>query len=181
MSINSIGSSTNFDPTQMAKEFFKKADANSDGSIDKTELKTMLSNGPNGKNGAKDIDKIFAKADTNGDGKMSETENENQMKKMGAKGGKPPSQAGGAPPSGSAQKSTASSGSSSSSDNKVYDKKDTNKDGTVSYEEEFEYGLKHPEEANASDSNAQKAVGYNKTGNLKAGSEDSESRISVEA
>jgi hypothetical protein len=143
MSISGIGSSTNLDPTQMAKEFFKKAD-------------------------------------TNSDGKISETENENQMKKMGTKGGKPPSEAGSSLPSGSAQKSTASSGSSSSSSNKVYDKKDTNKDGTVSYEEEFEYDSKHPAEANESRSNAQKAVGYNKTGNVNAGSEDSENRISLE-
>jgi hypothetical protein len=133
MSISGIGSSTNFDPTQI------------------------------------------------GNGKISETENENQMKKMGAKGGKPPSEAGGAPPSGSAQKSTASSGSSSSSDNKVYDKKDTNKDGTVSYQEEFDYNLKHPEVANENQANAQKAAGYSRNGNLNDGSEASESGIILNA
>ena len=55
-------------------------------------------------------------------------------------GGPPP---GGTPPSGG-KKSSSTSDSSSSS--KVYDKKDTNKDGTVSWKEEHDYDLKHPEE-----------------------------------
>jgi hypothetical protein len=43
----------------------------------------------------------------------------------------------------------------SQSNNKVYDKKDTNKDGTVSYEEEIIYDLTHPEDANKSQQNPQ--------------------------
>ena len=58
----------------------------------------------------------------------------------GGHGGPPP---GGAPPSGAGKSSDASSSSSS---NKVYDVKDTNKDGQVSWEEEQAYNLKNPDE-----------------------------------
>ena len=54
--------------------------------------------------------------------------------------GPPP---GGAPPGGGAEKST----STSSNSNKIYDKKDANKDGKVTYQEEQDYKLKHPEAA----------------------------------
>ena len=159
MSIGSIGSSTAFDPTQMAAKFFKKADANGDGSIDKSELKSMLSKGPNGKNiSDADVDKFFSKVDTNGDGKIDEAENANQMKKMGGgKGG--PSPSGGMPPGGS---SKSASGSQSSS--KVYDVRDTNKDGTVSYQEQLDYDLKHPQEADSSTDAQQSSTGYNRQG-----------------
>lgn len=46
--------------------------------------------------------------------------------------------------SGGAGKSGSASGSSSSS--QVYDEKDTNKDGEVSWQEELAYSLKHPAE-----------------------------------
>ena len=58
----------------------------------------------------------------------------------GRPSGSPP---GGAPPSGGAGKTSSSEGSSSS--NKVYDKMDANKDGTVSWKEEQDYLQKHPE------------------------------------
>ncbi len=59
-------------------------------------------------------------------------------------------QSGGAPAAKSSKSSSSSSSStseseSSSSDTKIYDKMDTDKDGTVSYEEEQAYYLKHPE------------------------------------
>jgi len=57
-------------------------------------------------------------------------------------------QSGGAPSAKSSKSSSSSSTSesdSSSSDTKIYDKMDTDKDGTVSYEEEQAYYLKHPE------------------------------------
>jgi hypothetical protein len=60
-----------------------------------------------------------------------------------ARGGGPAGGQGGAPPNG-AKKS--SSTSDSSSPYKTYDKKDTNKDGTVSSMEELAYSLKHPGE-----------------------------------
>jgi ribosomal protein S20 len=63
-------------------------------------------------------------------------------------GGAPPR---GAPPGG-AKKSSSAAGSSSS--NKVYDKRDSNKDGTVSELEKLDYRLKHPEEASNSSATA---------------------------
>ncbi len=62
-------------------------------------------------------------------------------RRAGHPSGPPP---GGAPPGGAKQSSNTSSSSSS---NKVYDKKDTNKDGTVSMQEELAYSLKHADEA----------------------------------
>jgi len=166
MSVGSIGSSGSFDPTQMASQFFKKADANNDGGIDKSELKTMLSNGPNGKTMTDaQVDKIFSEADTNGDGKIDKTENAAQMKKLGS--GKPPA---GASSSGGAQQSTASAGSSSSSaSTKTYDKKDANKDGTVSSQEELMYDLKHP------------TAEYTQQGGLKADTSGTQSLLNLSA
>jgi hypothetical protein len=187
MSISGIGSSAGFDPTQMAQKFFKKADANSDGGIDKSELKTMLSNGPGASKGAQNIDTIFAEVDANNDGKIDETENVNQMKKMAAQGGGQPGGAQGVPPAGGgASKAGASGGASSSSSAKVYDAKDANKDGTVSYQEEIEYDFKHPEEAKNNSSanttdNQQNSAGYNKLGNPDTGTSTAQSSFSLNA
>jgi hypothetical protein len=54
--------------------------------------------------------------------------------------------------SGSTESSQTSSTSSTSS-SKVYDKKDTNKDGKVSYEEETAYDRKHPTEVKKGEQN----------------------------
>ena len=43
MSISGIVSQSGYNPTEMAAQFFKKADANGDGGIDKAEFKTMMS------------------------------------------------------------------------------------------------------------------------------------------
>lgn len=58
-------------------------------------------------------------------------------------------------------KAASSSSSSSSSDSKIYDKMDTNKDGTVSSQEKTAYLLVHPEEA-AKDT---ESMNYNGQGN----------------
>jgi hypothetical protein len=50
---------------------------------------------------------------------------------------------------------TDTSSSSSESTGKVYDKKDTNKDGKVSYQEEMAYEQKHPAEVKKSAVNMQ--------------------------
>ncbi len=62
--------------------------------------------------------------------------------RAGGAGGPPPG--GGVPPSGAGKSSDTSETSDSS---KVYDPKDANKDGTVSWKEEQDYNLKHPEKA----------------------------------
>ena len=60
-----------------------------------------------------------------------------------AKGG------GGAPPAGGGGKAASASGteSSSGSSAQIYDPRDTNKDGVVSYEEAMMYAIQHPEAA----------------------------------
>ena len=172
MSVSSIGSSGGIDLAQMAASFFKKADTNNDGGIDKTELETMMANGPGGGKSAAEADKAFAEADTNGDGKIDAAENENQLKKIGAEmqarsaqggGGKPPTGGGGAPPAAS-----GSSGSSSDS-SKVYDPRDTNKDGTVSVQEAMPYAMKHPE---AEKTNSGSSPGSKETDKVKSAIED---------
>jgi Ca2+-binding EF-hand superfamily protein len=155
MSISGIGSQGGFNQIQMAAQLFKKADVNGDGGIDKAEFKTMLSQGPGGKTGTMDTDKIFSEVDTDGNGKISQAENENAMKKMGGQGGAPPSgpPPGGMPPGGmgggGAQKSGAAEGSSSSSE--TYDVKDTNEDGKVSLQEEMAYAIEHLNDGSDSD------------------------------
>ena len=150
MEISGIGSS--FDPAQMAANFFKKADANGDGGIDKSELKAALSSGPNGGKAAENIDSVFAEADSDGDGKINQTENTAQMAKMKQGGGAPPAggaggkPAGGAPHSGGKSGGTSSGSSATSSSSAYYDKMDANKDGSVSSQEKIAYEIKHHEE-----------------------------------
>lgn len=151
MSVSGIGSS--FDSTQMAQQFFKKADTNGDDAIDKDELKTAISQGKGKGNDSVDIDKIFAEVDTNGNGKIDESENENHLKQMKAGHG-------GMPPSGAPKQAN-----SSSSDYKTYEPEDLNKDGTVSAQEKLEYSLTHPESEDNENSS-----GYSQSGNLNAGS-----------
>ena len=85
------------DPT----EFFKKADADGDGKISKTELAAMLKNKPkidgtsstdssSSTSSTDEIDKIFAEVDTDGDGSISEAENKAHMEEMAKNGPKKP-------------------------------------------------------------------------------------------
>jgi Ca2+-binding EF-hand superfamily protein len=194
MSVSSIGGSGGFDPVRMADEFFKKADSNGDGGIDKAELKTMISQGP----GGGDVDKAFAEADTDGDSMINQAENEDHLKKIGeemqahagkAGGGMPPGGGGGAPP--------AAAGGGGS-DSKVYDPADTNKDGVVSAREELAYAAKHPEldqdnaqASAASDKiksavddlmkNLQSGTKYDRQGSLSAGTEGVRSLFTLSA
>ena len=65
--------------------------------------------------------------------------------------------AGGSPPAGGGAKPAASSDSSASgtsSTEKVYDKRDADQDGVVSYQEELLYSLKHPPEETETQSTA---------------------------
>ena len=58
-----------------------------------------------------------------------------------------PPKAGGTPPAkppAAASESSSSSSSSSSSTDKIYDKRDADQDGIVSYQEQLLYSLKHP-------------------------------------
>lgn len=98
-SISSVTSS--FPQRPDPAEFFKKADADADGKISKTELAAMLKNKPkvNGVSSTSsvdstsstdEIDKIFAEVDTDGDGSISEAENKAHMEQMAKNGPKKP-------------------------------------------------------------------------------------------
>jgi hypothetical protein len=175
----SISSTGGFDQTQMASQMFKKADANSDGGIDKTELSTMMANGPGGAKGSTDVDKIFSEADSNGDGKIDETENADQLKKIGEEmkasgmAGKGNAQGGGgsAPAGGGGG---AQSSDSTSDSSETYDVKDTNEDGTVSNSEEILYDATHPETSEKSESGSSKS---DKSDSIKSAVSDLVSKI----
>jgi len=65
---------------QMREKMFSKADANSDGSIDKTEFAKGAPQGADGKK----ADEMFAKIDSDGNGKISKDESTAFDKKMSA-------------------------------------------------------------------------------------------------
>ena len=179
----SIGSVNSYSSADIAQRIFKKADTNSDGGIDKDEFSAMASSAPGGAQSKDAIDKKFAELDVNGDGKIDQSENETALKKKDAKSAPP---AGGPPPSGGAQKAAGGSGSSSASSAKVYDKKDANKDGTVSYQEEMVYDQKHPgevdESASAGSKNKlQSEAGYDRQGSVSAAASQTQSALDISA
>jgi Ca2+-binding EF-hand superfamily protein len=121
---------------------FKKLDTNGDGKIDASELQAAQPKDGKGKDAAA----IMKEADTNGDGSIDSSENDAFLTKLESQrtangsaqaGGTPPS--GGPPPGGGPHggggSKTGSTSSSSSSTSTVYDVRDTNKDGKVSFEE----------------------------------------------
>jgi len=136
MSIGGVAGHGGLNPAQFAAQFFKKADANGDGGIDKAEFKKMLSQVPDVKKGAVDLDKVFSEIDTDGSGKISQAENQSAVKKMVARGGPP----GGMPPGGGAKQ--AGGGGESSASTLSIDPRDTNGDGKVSLQEALAYAAK---------------------------------------
>jgi hypothetical protein len=182
MDINSISSRVSFNPSEMAPKMAKKMvedlDTNKDGSIDKAEFTTGIQ-----KKGATESEasKIFSQIDTKNSGKITATDIETSIKNMANKdGGKgmPPkgAQGGGTPPQGAPpaskggeKKSSSSANASSNTDNSYkYDVKDKNKDGIVTYKEEFDYYLAHPDKKPAKTSekgdNNVNTISYNNQG-----------------
>jgi Ca2+-binding EF-hand superfamily protein len=170
MSINSVSSSSSQASiiAEMSERLLKKSDTNQDNTIDKSELVASLQNAPAAPDGsaAPDAESLFAKIDADGDGQITQSELESDMEShasqeppSGAPSGTPPSGAGGGGASGS---------SSSSSSNKVYEDADTNKDGTVSYQEQVAYDLKHSDDAKkaAIDQKRNEPAPYARLGNV---------------
>lgn len=124
VSTSGIGGAGSFDPSKFASNLVKKLDTNEDGSLDKTEfVNGLTSAGVSAEDAAKKFDSI----DTKKAGKITQADIEADIK----------SDNGGAPPAAKPQVA-ASAGSSTD-----YDKKDANKDGTVSGMEELIYDLSH--------------------------------------
>jgi len=164
MAIGAIGSSGGFDVSQMASKMaasmVKNLDTSGDGSIDKAEfVKGLTAKGVSADQAGKRFDAI----DTKHTGTISQGDIEASIKaKAGQKSpsaGGPPK---GGPPAGGAPAGGAPAGSAATSSTKTYDKKDANKDGTVSATEEMIYQLSHvdPSSAGTKKTSAQK-VGQN--------------------
>jgi len=163
MSISGISSSVSSFQTNQANPFTKiKADFESLGSALKSgslddakkafaqlQKDTPKQSGTGTNPMSADIDSL-GKALDSGDLKAAQEAYAKIQEKISQ--GPPAGGPGGGP--GGAKKASASS-AGSQSDSKVYDKKDINKDGTVSYEEEMAYALNHPEDANKSQQNPQ--------------------------
>lgn len=131
MSVSGIGSSSGFDFSKMVKNL----DSNKDGSVDKQEfVASAKTNGISEEDASKQFDKI----DTQKTGKITQSDLEADFKAQAASGKK-------APPA-SAQAAGSSGQTSTSSTDTTYDKKDANKDGTVTAQEEILYNIKHPAE-----------------------------------
>ena len=70
--------------------------------------------------------------------------------------------------------STGGGGASSAQVTKVYDQRDTNKDGKVSFMEQLMFDLKYPDKAEKANGNKIiKAETYDRSGNMSAGSQSS--------
>ena len=149
MSVSGIGSSSGFDFSKMVKSL----DSNGDGSVDKQEFVVgAKTNGISEEDAGKQFDKI----DTKKTGKITQSDLEADFKAQMANGKKTPP-AGGMPAG--AQAAGSTSQTSTSSTDSTYDKKDANKDGTVTAQEEILYGLKHPAEVTTKNTASQ--VGEN--------------------
>jgi Ca2+-binding EF-hand superfamily protein len=127
-SISAVGGSSDAWATmrsQMQARMFAKVDSNSDGSVDKTELNSMLSDisKVTGQSQSGNIDDTFKSMDSNGDGKLSSDELAKGMENLMP------------PPSTMdfAQSHSGSGSTSSGSDpiNDLFSKVDSNGDGSL--------------------------------------------------
>jgi len=127
-SISAVGGSSDAWATmrsQMQTRMFAKVDSNSDGSVDKTELNSMLSDVSKmtGQSQSSNIDDTFKSMDSNGDGKLSSDELGKGMEKL-----MPP------PSTMDFAQSHSGSGSTSSGSSRIDDlfsKIDSNGDGSL--------------------------------------------------
>jgi hypothetical protein len=162
---------------EFQKQMFTRLDKNGDGSLDQAEFESGTKGAGSNVPAGLDPKKLFSEIDTSGDGKISEAESaafgskmEQKMSEM--KGANPGGMGrpAGMPPDGGQKQSSATAGASGSTSksgatSKTYDPKDTNKDGTVSVQEETMYDLTHPEWTKSSQSKATgSGSGYDSSG-----------------
>ncbi|MDA8125996.1 MAG: EF-hand domain-containing protein [Deltaproteobacteria bacterium] len=118
--ISGISSSSTASVAEMRQQLFNKIDTNSDGSLDKSEITSMIE-----ENASSMVDTLFGSQDTDQDGLLSSIEFESGMAKLGQEmkgaagvSGGGAGKAGGPPPP-----------------DEVFDTADTNEDGVVSQAE----------------------------------------------
>ncbi|MCE1253912.1 MAG: EF-hand domain-containing protein [Anaerolineae bacterium] len=154
MAISSITSGTGTSLSSLVETLFKKLDNNQDGGISSDEFQSALKSSSSTSD--QDSVELFGLLDVNSDSQVSQSELESVLKNLSltqsssssteATGGTRPAGGGGGGGGGVSATSSGSSGSSV----QIYDVRDTNKDGTVSYEEILAYQLTHPAEAQQS-------------------------------
>jgi Ca2+-binding EF-hand superfamily protein len=149
---------------QMRQNFFNQIDQNGDGSIDKTELTSILSTNTKGTS----ADDIFSKLDTNQDGtigkeefeaalaKMEQNMEQNRPPMMGAMGKSPENLFSSIDTNGDgsldATELKASAPADGPSADDMISKLDTNKDGVISKDEFLAGAPKAEQEKNTSNS-----------------------------
>lgn len=160
--IGSISSTANgasapaFDPakgaSRLAAKVFGDLDGDKDGKLSKTEFVSGLqSKGVSADDAAKQFDAI----DTQKTGSITQSDLETAVKsgKFGPPAGARP--AGGAPHGGGRPEGAGGAGAAGGS-TKTYEAADTNKDGTVSAEEQLVYSISHPSADTATSTDASK-------------------------
>jgi Ca2+-binding EF-hand superfamily protein len=182
MSITTISSLVGFNPSLMAAKILKDLDTNNDQTINKSEfIAGMKSKGMS----QADAEKLFNSIDTKGTGILTQPDIEKAMRKNSASGrmspprDMPPEGAHGAP----AGKSGKTEESSSLNSSPIYDKKDANKDGTVTIQEAMNYYLSHPVEKLKDDKaqNVYKILSYDQQGTWNSDSSSSWSALNIAA
>lgn len=137
-----------FDPAKGAARFaakvFTDLDADKDGKVNKDEFVSGLaSKGVS----ADDATKQFDAIDTQKSGSITQSDLETAIKSGSFAPPRPSGGAGGAGgPQGGQHAEGARGVSSSSSSTKTYEAADTNKDGTVSAQEQLVYSIAHPDQ-----------------------------------
>lgn len=164
-SINAGASAPAFDPSKaaarIASKVFSDLDADKDGKLNKTEFVSGLeAKGVSADDAAKQFDAI----DTQMTGSITQSDLETAVKdgKFGPKAGSRPEGGGRAEGAGRhAGAGGAGGAGSAGSSAKTYEAADTNKDGTVSDQEQLVYNISHPAAAATATSTDATKLGTN--------------------
>lgn len=161
-SINAVGSgvSAGFDTSKVASKMASKMmsdlDPSNTGKVTEDQFVSALKS-----KGVSEADatKTYSSIDTKGTGSITKSDIETAINNGNLK----PQSGGSRGSSGNADASgsTAQTGSSATTSKKIYDKDDTNEDGTVTSLEELVYKLKHPAEASSDNKTSTQKPGSN--------------------
>jgi Ca2+-binding EF-hand superfamily protein len=155
MAIQAIGGGVGLDLTSMTQAVMKKLDTNHDGSVIQSEFSASLKNASG--TSEQDSVELFSAFDLNSNGSITQSELGTVLKQLSTSNSSSSSSStsanggmmsmGGAGGAGGAGGVTSSGSSGSAT---IYDVRDTNKDGSVSYEEALAYKLANPTEETSS-------------------------------